>query len=713
MIIQNLNGTWKYRIGKGKEREIEVPFSALPVGHSECSRMFNLEHHAERVFLRMEGITYAAKVYVNDNFLGEMGPYSEYRFEITDIVKAEGNTLLVELEDISPEFGPVEGWGNYGGIIRDVNLLFAEKNYIEDVFFHSTLVNDYKDAEFVVETISDLGTGIFDISLYDGNELISQFTQKAGDKFEARQLSGVKLWDVKYPNLYRLEVKLYEDENLVDTYECRVGFRSFEKDRHRFILNGKPIFLKGVCKHEMVEQSGHCPTEEQVRRDLQMIKDAGCNFVRLVHYPNHKRTLDIADELGLMVCEEPGLWWSNTANPAVAEGSLNVLRRTIYRDRNHASIMFWLCFNECRFTPQFLIASAKTTRECDPTRMVSGANCMSDQDTIIYYNQCDYDFYTMHPYHQEPSRAKMSARILFDKPLLFTEWGGFFVYDRSELLKDFLYEMHQLFLNNDDMGALAGAFFWEWSELDDFNRGQPACTDGVLKEGLVDINRKPTRIYEAFCEAMREFDQDEPTPPPFWMDKEVEFSGDHTVTFGFDAESFKANVKKTNFDEMISGKERRRYLKVGPVLQKVGALQNIPTVLKDRDVLETECGFSGKEVSFYGMTSFSKGYPLSGMYGEDVAEVIFLFEDGTEKSVVLKNGVDITTVFKLRSSSIINPVAENAERVAEFGYDKNFEWYVLNKLVIQTDSDKIIENIKIKSMNNGYELLIYGMSATS
>ena len=96
MIIQNLNGTWNYRIGKGKEREIEVPFSALPVGHSECSRMFDLEYHAERVFLRMEGITYAAKVYVNDFFLGEMGPYSEYRFEITDIVKAEGNIHNLE-----------------------------------------------------------------------------------------------------------------------------------------------------------------------------------------------------------------------------------------------------------------------------------------------------------------------------------------------------------------------------------------------------------------------------------------------------------------------------------------------------------------------------------------------------------------------------------------------------------------------------------------
>ena len=711
MKIQNLNGIWNYRIGKGKEKEITVPFSALPVGHSECTRMFDLEHRSKRVFLRMEGVTYAANVYVNDKFLGEMGPYSEYRFEITEIVKPEGNSLRVEIEDISPEFGPVEGWGNYGGIIRDVNLLYTDENYISDVFFHCNLVNEYQDAEFVVETTADMGIGMFEICLYDGNELVSQYTQKAGDKFKTKFLSGVKLWDVKTPNLYRLEVKLYEAETLVDAYECRVGFRSFACDRHRFLLNGKPIFLKGVCKHEMVEQSGHCPTEAQVRKDFEMIKETGCNFVRLVHYPHHKRTLDIADELGLMVCEEPGLWWSNTANPAVFEGSLNVLRRTIYRDRNHASIMFWLCFNECRFTPQFLIASAETCRACDPTRMVSGANCMSDEDTIIYYNQCKYDFYTMHPYWQDTYRLKMSSRILFDKPLLFTEWGGFFVYDRPELLKDFLYEMHQLYLNNDDTGALAGAFFWEWSELDDFNRGQPACTDGVLKEGIVDINRKPTAIYQAFCEAMHEFDQNEPTPPPFWMDKEIELLGKHTVTFGYDADLFKANVKKINFDEMISGKERRRYLKVGPALQNVGALQNIPTVLKDGDIVEAECGFSAKEVSFIGMTSFSKGYPLSGTYGEEVAEVIFTFEDGSERSVVLKNGVDITTVFALRSSSIINPVAENAERIADYGYDKNFEWYVLNKLVVETGSEKKIKKVTLKSMNNGYEILVYGMNA--
>ena len=711
MQIQNLNGTWNYRIGKGKERQMEVPFSALPVGHSECTRKFDLDYQMERVFLCMEGVTYAAKIYVNDQFLGEMGPYCEYRFEITDIVKEKENTLLVELEDISPAFGPVEGWGNFGGIIRDVNLLYTEKNYIEDVFFHSVLVNDYQDAEFVVETKSDSQEGMFEIMLYDGEEIVAHYTQTAGEDFEKQYLANVKLWELKTPNLYQLKVNLIEEGRVTDTYECKVGFRSFEKERHRFLLNGKPVFLKGVCKHEMVEQSGHCPTEAQVRRDFQMIKDAGCNFVRLVHYPHHKRTLEIADELGLMVSEEPGLWWSNTADPAIAEGSLNVLRRTIYRDRNHASIMFWLCFNECRFTPQFLIASANACRECDPTRMVSGANCMSDQDTIIYYNQCNYDFYTMHPYWQDTWRAKMSAKILFDKPLIFTEWGGFFVYDRPELLKDFLFEMHQLYLNNDDTGALAGAFFWEWSELDDFNRGQPACTDGVLKEGLVDINRKPTMIYETFCEAMREFDLDRPTPPPFWMDQEIEFSGKHTVTFGYDTELLNTKVKKLNFDELISGKERRRFLKVGPVLKNVGKLQDVPTVICAGVEVEAMCGFAAKEVSFYGMTSFSKGYPLSGTYGEDVAEVILFFEDGTEQHVILKNGEDVTTVFALRSSSIINPVAEHAERIANYGYDKNFEWYVLNKLVIQTESDKRIEKVKVKSMNNGYELLIYGMNA--
>ena len=142
-----------------------------------------------------------------------------------------------------------------------------------------------------------------------------------------------------------------------------------------------------------------------------------------------------------MVSEEPGLWGSDTSLPEVANGSLEVLKRTILRDRNHPSIVFWLCFNECKFTEKFLADSATVCRKYDPTRRVSGANCMTNEETLYHYNKCKFDFYTMHPYSDTFKRSKTSAEILHDKPLLFSEWGGYHVYDNPHLLLDFMSEI--------------------------------------------------------------------------------------------------------------------------------------------------------------------------------------------------------------------------------------------------------------------------------
>ena len=87
MKKQTLNGKWKYRIGKGKEHEISVPFSRLCVGHSECRKVFDLESTSEIVLLQFDGITYNANAYLNGTFLGKMLPYSEYTFDITKIAK--------------------------------------------------------------------------------------------------------------------------------------------------------------------------------------------------------------------------------------------------------------------------------------------------------------------------------------------------------------------------------------------------------------------------------------------------------------------------------------------------------------------------------------------------------------------------------------------------------------------------------------------------
>lgn len=709
MKSQTLNGEWKYRIGKGEFSTITVPFSKHPVGHFECKKVFDLKQKTDNIFIKFYGITYYAKVYLNDVYLGEMGPYCEYSFNVTDYVKIKDNLLLLEMEDVSPAFGPTAGWENFGGIIRDVELIYYDENYIEDVFFYSTLSDGYSKAEFTVETKLANSSGDVKVELFWDENPIVVLKQSNDKNVFNGVVNDVNLWSPDSPNLYVLKVTLLNGEKELDVYTCKVGFREFICDKHRFLLNGEHLFIKGVCKHEMFGDSGHCPSLEQMRYDLQMIKDTGCNFVRLVHYPHNKKVLEIADEIGLMVSEEPGLWWSDTSDPEVSNGSLEVLRRTILRDRNHPSVVFWLSFNECRFTEQYLVDSAKTCRALDPTRLVSGANCMNEEDTIKYYNLCGFDFYTMHPYEYTFDRARRLTKILNDKPLLFTEWGGYFVYDNPRLLTEYMKEMYNLYLNASDEGALAGASFWEWSELNDYNRGRPACIDGNLAEGLVDKYRKPRINYLYFKEALEKMGKT--SDSLYWIDyvnkpleshKSIELKSDNNI--------FEKIVGYVNEMEKNSGKMRKRVLKSGPKLKDMNCIANVPLVLQDDTTISFECCIKAEQLKITGMTSLIKGYPLEGTYGEAVAHMIITYEDNTQQKAVFCNGRDVTTVFALNNSSRIDPIAENSKRIAMFGYDKNFEHYVLNQMEIPVDSSKQIKSVSICSENNGYALLIYGIS---
>ncbi len=701
---QCLNGLWDYRIGAGEFSPINVPFSRLPVGHSEVKRSFDLERKSEKVFLIFDGITYAAKVILNGKTVGEMLPYSVYKFDVTELVRDKDNSLLVELEDIEPEFGPTLGWENFGGIIRDVYLEYKHNLYIEDVFAYSTLTDNYTAAELTVETKAT-GDGEWEISLSRfGEEVLSK--KKTGNEKETYKISNIALWSPDEPNLYQLKVCLLENGERVDEYECNIGFREIKCDKDRFIINGEPMFIKGVCKHEMFGNSGHCPTPEQIEYDLKLIKETGCNFVRLVHYPHHKITLDIADRIGLFVSEEPGLWNSDTANPALASGSIEVLKRTIMRDRNHPSIAFWLCFNECIFTEKFLVDSAAVCREYDPTRLVSGANCMTDEETKKYYNICGFDFYTMHPYWPTPERLKKSAEYLDDKPLLFTEWGGHDVYKNIKLLSEFMMEMNNLYCFPSEKGHLAGAIFWGWAEVNDFNRGKPACIDGNLCEGLVDQQRNPTLIYNTFKECIRKTGVPEPKDP-FWFNEVGCIQAGENLLEGIVGADFGAYMKEVYVREQDTEELRFRVLPVGPVLENVAGLLNTPVLISNNTEINVSAGKEGN-IELVGLTSIDKGYPLGYNYGEMVAEVELEYACGEKEIIPLRNGIEVTTVFTLNGSGRINPVAEKAKRVLEFGYEKNFEQYIMNSLKVVSGGE--VKNIKIKSSNNGYTLLLYRIS---
>lgn len=713
MREESLNGVWERRVGYGKFKPQQVPYSTLPVGHSECKRKFDLSEKTEKVFLRFDGITYLAKVFLNGKELGEMLPYSEYLFDITAIAKEKDNELLVLLEDVSPTFGPSEGWENYGGIIRGVSLLYSNASYVKDVFFSATLKNDYQDGTFKVQLDGELNVDDFwRVTLLDGEKTVCSYEQKQGEKEEERFVKNVRLWSTENPYLYTLTVEIVNGERVLDSWSHKVGFREFSYDQHRFLINGKPTFLLGVCRHDTYGECGHTLSIEQMKEDFRLIKELGCNYVRLVHYPHDKRVLEIADETGLFVSEEPGLWWSDTANEEIATGSLEVLRRVIVRDRNHPSVAFWLCFNECIFTEKFLKDSAELCKKTDPTRLVSGANCMTNEDTVIHFNRCGFDFYTMHPYHHTTEKIEESAKILQDKPLLFTEWGGFPVYDNPHLLADFIAKMRSLWLGDDTRGYLAGACFWNWAEIHEYGRGRPACADGLLKEALIDINRNKTMIYETFKKEWAKLGQVIVNEDLYEFMPETPLNANmplslSEINFDLD-EAFKTAHDKTK------GKIKRYHWKelklfTGPILQKEeyqGVMQK-PLVLSDGHIAKFGSG-KRKSVTLVGATSLVKGYPLDGAYGESVASVTVTYVDGETQVFVLKNGKDITTALGSFGPSRIDPIAENALRLARFRFDNDFENYVMNGLTL-TIKDKPFTEIQIKSENNGYDLLVYGL----
>ena len=714
MKKQSLNGIWRYRIGKGKWREREVPFSALAVGHSECEKEFDLEYEAPRVELKLDGITYGAKIFLNGELIGDMLPYCEYAFDITDKVRCVGNLIHVELEDISPAFGPVAGWENFGGIIRDVYITYTEREYIKGVTFTSELFDGYRRAVCKIDIDSVIPHGSeelcgYEISIKDGADTVFKTAHPSGEHICEFELSEVKLWSPDEPNLYKMQIKLVKNGKIIGGYEEKIGIREIKCDRHRFLFNGEPIFLKGVCKHEMIGDLGHTVNKELVMRDMLMIKSLGCNFVRLVHYPHARCVLDIADEIGIMVSEEPGLWWSDTSNKEIADSSIEVLRRTIIRDRNHPSIAFWLCFNECRFTEDFLLRSAKMCKQSDPTRLVSGANCMSDEDTYKYFNECGFDFYTMHPYSQTFDRSWRAAKVLFDKPLVFTEWGGHFVYDNPKLMREFIMGMRKLYESNSDKGSLAGAFLWCFAEVNDFNREKPAVRNGRLLEGLVDYDRNPRMCFEVFKNAW-DYECDDGYSYKIVSPLPQKTLPVRYVKGGVPYRELKSELYEKPKPDFFE-EQRPRVIKHGPVCENTptSAMDGEPKVIKYGDSALYSASIECDGIILLGGTDAVIGYPLFAEYGDSLATVSVEFDGGEKSEFTLRNGMEITTVYSTYRSSRIDPIASEAERFMEFSYDGSFERYVMNKRVIPFSERRGLKSVTLKGIHQKCALLNYAV----
>ena len=235
----------------------------------------------------------------------------------------------------------------------------------------------------------------------------------------------------------------------------------------------------------MWKEQGFTLTRAQQDQDMRMIKMMGANFVRLVHYPHDRHIVELSDELGLLVSEEPGYWNMDFRQMGRGEIELGykILETTIRRDWNAPSVMAWLLSNECTLTESVLREGKQRCNAMDPIeRLVSAANSMNAKASRDMFIAAGMDFFDQHPYTYDVLEFNTEAE--FDgpsKPLTFTEWGGEAIGQSQIVMQN---EVDRL-IDLVDSGELSGHVFWSWQDMRQYSRIDAEMRNGVLESGVV------------------------------------------------------------------------------------------------------------------------------------------------------------------------------------------------------------------------------------
>ncbi|MCE5258175.1 MAG: hypothetical protein LLG44_03835 [Chloroflexi bacterium] len=740
----DLNGTWEWQIPGGAWQPREVPGSYRCVGAAIYRRSFELPmlQQKQRAFLCFEGITFAAQARLNGIALGELGPFTPYEFEIGGAAREGGNTLEVELTDIPAPYGPVIGWEAYAGIIRGVHIELRPANYISDCFWQCTLSSGCSHARAEVMLAVSGGRRApleLRVELCDGAELTTQAAVElppAAGESQAQlafELEHPRLWSPDAPNLYTLTVSLLRDGEMVDRVVRRVGVREFRAEGTRFVLNGSEIVLHGVCRHDMWgEEQGHTLSRAQIEQDLGLIKELGANFVRLVHYPHDAYVVEVADRLGLMVSGEPLSWQSDFSDERFAAGALECLRRLILRDRSHPSVIFWLCWNECQFRGTYLERARMLCRELDPARPVSAASHVAPAETKAEFDRVGMDFYTFHPYGMSPERVhtgisiEQALTLLAGKPVIFTEWGGWPVQNNYTTMAEFGRTFIRYARQHAPQPNLAGFSFWEWADMPEPVREPPACHNGVLNEGLVDINRELRPMYPALADIFKALEQGQETPSAAIV-TESPIACEPTLRYApVDLSALHARPEQAALWTLAKERmlEQRRPLVskiVGPALPRafdtVGGLPaaipaGAPLLLgESAPVLEIAIGRKTAALVLLGEVALAGGWPLGGKMDEPAARYVLCYADGSEQQVLLRNGRELASCGTVYLHSRINPLVSGAARALFMQMDADWkEAYQVNYMVIPASADSALVKLKFELLNGAYLPALYGLT---
>ncbi|MCC7147414.1 MAG: hypothetical protein IT443_13295 [Phycisphaeraceae bacterium] len=489
-----LAGDWSRSIGGRQIDFVRVPGCYRPVGECVLEYGFARPWPAQanrRYFLVTEGVLASAEFTFNGQALGRAGPWTRQRLEIPADLWADKNTLAVRICDAQESFGPPPGRRFDAGLVRAIYIESRPTVFLKDFCFQAELNADCTQAKCTVAVEingADSAAAQVVLSERGGGRIIAR-AQATPDQPARFSVESPRLWSPSDPDLYTLTVTL--EGAHADVLTESVGFRRIEARGRDFYLNNKRLLLKGVCRHEFTSRSGYSPSAAEVRRELALIKHAGFNFVRLVHSPQGPEVSRIAAELGLLVSEEPGTCFHDLADPAIYGPALECLGRTVKRDRNVPSIFAWLIYNECNPNSEYAMQAAEACRALDPGCRLGFADCSGKYDDIKAMVQAaDLTFYGINVYGAWPAEYEQRMRLLADRPLVFTEWGGVTTQGNWRTEKT----LCDMFVRHSRVGQtlrLAGCSYWAWADYEERSRPGPAAVNGWTIEGLLDQDGQP------------------------------------------------------------------------------------------------------------------------------------------------------------------------------------------------------------------------------
>ena len=448
--------------------------------------------------------------------------YTPFSARLTGLLREGDNLITVRVDgsenpDIPPFGGQID-YLTYAGIYRDVWLKLVDDVSIARLKVATS--GELSDAKGVLVTgyvanpkgVSFSGEATVALCELDGSVLRQCSAQVTGSVFTAtfEQLAGLQRWELDAPQRYQVRVSLRTSAGN-DEFSARFGFRTAAFTTEGFFLNGQPLKIRGLNRHQSYPYVGYAMGQRAQEKDADILKhELKCNLVRTSHYPQSPYFLDRCDEIGLLVLEEiPG--WQHIGGQAWQDESVENVRRMIERDWNHPSIICWgVRINESPDHHAFYARTNAMARSLDSTRAIGGIRCIDNSELLE-------DVYTMNDFFNgagpewlagrdpAPLRAPRAVTgLAHEVPYLVTEHTGHMFptkridpEDRqAEHVSRHLDVLNKAYENPVISGAIGWCMF-DYNTHKDFGAGDRICHHGVM-----DIFREPkfaAHVYASQC----------------------------------------------------------------------------------------------------------------------------------------------------------------------------------------------------------------------